>query len=1145
VVDEQQAPAVPDHAPLSPQQSPSFKRAAADQLVTCPVCSKQLNLGKFTKHFNNPTTGHCRLSNVPVSFTAEILRFLREHRFGVCRRHEGRIYALNDASGQLLCVHGENGSKCKQKRNYAAATVDEANTPLEPELAAPASPPGPQLDDLRNGQGTRPPMRKNHFDAICRQALIAWEKSIRPETGASLDDQTEAWEAYKNLNSSYVERGNRVFHVDTLADHKAKRKARRAGQPTGRDKVWQALFLAGTGFPGRAADRLQSDSTILDPELPWVKDALQSLNLAVPYEDHDLPDLPLDVDQCFPAKDIEENRKLMYDIVRDKAQSTGKGLDGCFYARLIRQFDCKGDPERINFETPARLIGHILRGCFDTPDLRPMVAELVGYGLSKPGRPFAARPLGVALCLVRLGGAWIVKKFKDRFEQQLGAHDFGSYVEGGPQSLFATIDTLRQLHPDWGIVKLDIKNAFNTLPRRLLFQWVRQFPELIPWFRTFYGGVNKIHVRNVNGKAVFTALSAEGVIQGMAESGVAFDLIFCSLVNLVRRRHPDVVILTLHDDSYIMGLPAAISKCYEDLFTTLLEHHLIIEPSKSALWIPRADWTATLIQATLIPGLANTVSFAAWADHHAIPCVSSDPDPAKQGIMVGGLPIGSPAYVDAFLRKATASATSLVRTIVDKYAEWPMDSTFPTLHGLFTVLRMCVSSKVLHIVRGLPPAVTRPFAREIDEAQLRGLLILIGRVDLAAIPADTWPTRPDLRALRLRIFLWLDSGGMGIMELVRIAAFAYVGSWRLLGERVGKAVGVRTRSPEAITAALEPLSAALNEVRLSNLTDTVIDKLPASARDLLLTEHSTGYQHTLSRAESAWLQSRIFDNLAPDSQARAIWLSVSASESGAGLASLPLEKDLGLNDQTFRDDVGVRLGIAPAWFAALPSTFKCPLCSVPLSNTTFTHPLVCRFAGTGQRHTPVVAALAAELHSGLSRVGVHVDCRKTGYMHHGLVPQHPLPKSKHDISQHSADIALTEIDTRPILVDPTVVTPSVGTSHLYARKPVGSKAKEAEDMKEAGLSSRFHRPEPPTVTFWPFAVETFGRFGPRASEFVKFVARKAHPPDQRQDGGDWDVDGLMARFTGRIRAHVQVGRARGLEAQFLKFRHACIARGLI
>lgn len=87
---------------------------------------------------------------------------------------------------------------------------------------------------------------------------------------------------------------------------------------------------------------------------------------------------------------------------------------------------------------------------------------------------------------------------------------------------------------------------------------------------------------------------------------------------------------------------------------------------------------------------------------------------------------------------------------------------------------------------------------------------------------------------------------------------------------------------------------------------------------------------------------------------------------------------------------------------------------------------------------------------------------------------------------------------------------------------VGIKGRRAEQQKWTNLKKRFEVPDSAPFDFQPLAVETFGRFGPNANAFIKAIARRAHPPQQSAQGEDFDVDGLMARYTNRLRARIQL-----------------------
>ncbi len=125
---------------------------------------------------------------------------------------------------------------------------------------------------------------RNHFDVLGRRAVSAFGETLDPASNASANDKWLAYQTIIKLTSIYRERGHRkVFRVDTLANRP---RGRKNGRPDGTDPVWQALHLAGTGYPGLAADRLESDVRVLDVNEPWVQKSLKALNVPRPYTDH-------------------------------------------------------------------------------------------------------------------------------------------------------------------------------------------------------------------------------------------------------------------------------------------------------------------------------------------------------------------------------------------------------------------------------------------------------------------------------------------------------------------------------------------------------------------------------------------------------------------------------------------------------------------------------------------------------------------------------------------------------------------------------------------------------------------------------------------------------------------------------------------
>ena len=260
---------------------------------------------------------------------------------------------------------------------------------------------------------------------------------------------------------------------------------------------------------------------------------------------------------------------------------------------------------------------------------------------------------------------------------------------------------------------------------------------------------------------------------------------------------------------------------------------------------------------------------------------------------------------------------------------------------------------------------------------------------------------------------------------------------------------------------------------------------------------------------------------------------------------IPHTGELRMLDSAFQNTACSRMGIALPFLAALGGRdFDCGLCKKLLHDEIGGHALTCTGIAKTARHNIIVRALADELSAPLSHTGAHVDRQHATYCLHGLIPKQPIMLSHRDIATHAADIAITEADRRTVLIDPTVTTPTVTPSEVNPARVPGFKAKAAEAKKEEKLQERFLVPDLllAVVEFVPFGIESYGRLGAKAEAFLVAVARRAYPPVPLDSGGEWDVDGRMSIYVGRIRARVQIALAKGNEVMFEKFRLACPRR---
>jgi len=74
-------------------------------------------------------------------------------------------------------------------------------------------------------------------------------------------------------------------------------------------------------------------------------------------------------------------------------------------------------------------------------------------------------------------------------KEALAPLQFGVGVSDGATVVYRGVEALLAANPEWGVLSLDIQNAFNTVDRSAMFQALRDrgFGDWIPFIRLFYG----------------------------------------------------------------------------------------------------------------------------------------------------------------------------------------------------------------------------------------------------------------------------------------------------------------------------------------------------------------------------------------------------------------------------------------------------------------------------------------------------------------------------------------------------------------------------------------------------------------------------------------------------------------------------------
>jgi hypothetical protein len=311
---------------------------------------------------------------------------------------------------------------------------------------------------------------------------------------------------------------------------------------------------------------------------------------------------------------------------------------------------------------------------------------------------------------------------------------------------------MMEKHPDWVLIVLDLRNAFNELKRQVVLREIARVPELaalLPLLRAELSPESWLNAGHVAELA-----SCEGMQQGHVFGTALFSIGIhpevCALDAAVAALTEGAGARFAADDGFVFGPPCdALWAAVEQFGAAMAPKGLDLQITKSACWSPRGDLTTK--PASLPIGTPAHFAFDVDGEEEETEAAEA------RGILIFKVPVGDDAFVRAGLRsKARGVCSSLSQTCE------MLDSA---LHGqhLWAALFYSLSHKFDFWLRNSYPSAVQEAAEMVD-AGLRA-------VAEAALQNGLEDGSRALRRLRLPARM---QGG-GIRQQSELSHAAFVG----------------------------------------------------------------------------------------------------------------------------------------------------------------------------------------------------------------------------------------------------------------------------------------------------------------------------------------------------------------------------------
>ena len=677
-------------------------------------------------------------------------------------------------------------------------------------------------------------------------------------------------------------------------------------------------------------------------------------------------------------------------------------------------------------------------------------------------------------------------------EKACSPFQFALSTRAGTDSVGLMLRALTDAHPHAVVVSIDGIGAYDHIRRQAMLDRLRRLPaasSILPFVRLFYG-TPSAYVWKDAARQTHIVSQSEGGEQGDPLMPVLFALGQDAALREARRR--------LRGSGHYLGDlfdDPVDSSATENIFAFLDDVYIVTNRARARL----AFNTVTNYIRTIAGVDTNLGKCRVWSKAGGSPppgIAELGPDvwrgdrPAvENGIVVLGTPLGRPEFVAAHCDQRIAVERELL--------QWIPRIAFHDLQCAFLLLFYCAVPRANHLIRILPPSISRKYAEAHDLAIFEALTSLLS-ADGQAVYVDA------AEELRVRRYASLPGhlGGLGLRSAVRVAPAAHFAAWAdALEVIMARCPSVGQHILRSLEAEQGPYADAACMVEARQARDVVVaegfvgpswaefasGKRPPQVEDPDPGEWSRGWQFFASRVrEKHFRQSVVLPSLTPAQ--RALLLSQSGIRA-SHYFSCSKGNAFGATDSSneqFQLNLRRRLRLP-----LLLDRQTCParhtdregrLAPVAL-DAYGDHMASCMLTGR-------VKGRATPLEKTLARV-----CKEAGGR---VLPSRPLSQMRIGVppSDHrNIEVYVCGLDCfngAPLVLDATMVSPLQcnGNPHPRAEIEPGIRMQKRVEKKEETYPELVAASERGELKFMILPCEVGGRWGDTWFELIRVLAKE-------------------------------------------------------